>query len=84
VDSQLSLAARVRTNIVILARTMAVVGGVHGTWELQNPALLDTRLDGIFEKKGTGGSGATLTGELRLGDFNALCRLFSQIVGTDA
>jgi hypothetical protein len=84
VDSQLSLAAGVRTNIVILARTMAVVGGVQGTWELQDPALLETRLDGIFEKNGTGASGATLTGELRLGDFNALCRLFSQIVGPDA
>lgn len=83
-DSPLLKAALERPSILVLARTMALVGGQHGTWELQDPALYETRLDGVFEKTGTGSGGATIIGQLRLGDFNALCRLLSQISGRDA
>ena len=82
--SALATAARARPSILVLARTMAIVGGREGTWELQDPTLLASRLQGVFEKTGSGSGGATVTGELQLGDFNALCRLLDQISGRDA
>jgi hypothetical protein len=83
-DSPLLKAARARPSILVFGRTMAVVGAREGTWELQDPALHPTRLDGIFEKTGTGAGGATITGDLKLGDFKALCGLLNQISGRDA
>ena len=82
--SPLVAAARARSTILVLARTQAVVGGEQGTWELHDPATHKGRLAEIFRETGKGPGGATLTGELTLGDFNALCRLLDQISGRHA
>jgi hypothetical protein len=83
-DSELAKAARRLRSILAFGPTKATVGGQEGGWQLNDPALLSTRLDGIFESTGTTPGGATLDGELRLGDFNAFCRLLEQIAGRDA
>jgi hypothetical protein len=82
-NSELGKAARSRPSILVLGRKRAVVGGQEGTWELNDPSLLETRLEGIFDKTGTGSGGATVTGELKLGDFNAFGQLLDQIAGRD-
>ncbi len=83
-ESPLLKAARARPSILVFGRAKAIVGGQAGTWELLDPALASTRVKGIFEEKGKGSGGATVTGELKLGDFNVLCALLDQIVGRDA
>jgi hypothetical protein len=83
-NSELGRAAQRRTSILALGPTKAIVAGQEGTWELHDPSMLGARLDGIFEKTGTGAGGATVTGKLKLGDFNALCQLLDTIARSDA
>lgn len=84
-NGELAVAARQRSNILVLGRTKAIVGGQEGPWELNDPATHQSRLDGIFVPSGGwGGGAAPVTGELELGDFNVLCRLLDVIAGADA
>lgn len=91
-DSELGREARRRNNIIVLGPKEAIVGGRVGSWLLRDPGRSVGRVADIFDIKpmggtasgGTAAGGATATGTLVLGDFNKLCVLLDQIVGSDA
>jgi hypothetical protein len=67
-----------RSNILVLGKTKAIIGGHAGTWKLTDPdGPVVERMTGIFEPDAEG----SVTGDLVLGDFNVLCVLLDAIAG---
>ena len=79
----LGAAAR-RSNLLVYAPTLAVVGAQPGTWLLQDPGTYLDRLERLFVPDPSGAQGGPAGGECALGDFNVLCHLLDTIAGSDA
>lgn len=79
-DHALHQAALRRSNILVLGKTEAIVGGHRGTWRLTDPdGPTVERVAGIFEPDAAGSA----TGTMAIGDFNVLCELLDSIAGSN-
>ena len=79
-DHALHQAALRRSNILVLGRTQAIIGGHLGGWRVtDSDGPMAERMAGIFEPDAEGSA----IGSLALGDFNMLCGLLDSIAGSD-
>ena len=82
--SQLVIAAKRRSNLLVYGRAGAIVGSRQGSWLLADPDAHGTRLDGLFSLDARASAGGPTSCRCELGDFNVLCRLLDAIAGADA